>query len=161
MKGEDTFRWRPQQRTVIASNAKGTHMAIPAFKTETASSRLQKKIRLKAQDPIAAEEISKEMGVNPVLARVLAARGFRPDDTLRHFINPSLKEGLPNPSKLKNLKEAAALIAEVHKAGKAIAICCDFDVDGLSGARSFTICSMSLEFAQKSLFLIASSMGTD
>ncbi len=133
MRGEDTFRSHPQQRTVKPTNAKGTHMAIPAFKTETASSRLQKKIRLKAQDPIAAEEISKEMGVNPVLARVLAARGFRPDETLRHFINPSLKEGLPNPAQLKNLKEAAALIGEVHKAGKAIAICCDFDVDGLSG----------------------------
>ncbi len=108
-------------------------MAIPAFKTETGASRTQKKIRLKPQDPTGADEIAKAMGVDPVLGRVLAARGFRPDDTLKQFINPSLREGLPNPTKLKNVGEAAALIHDTHKAGKAIAICCDFDVDGLSG----------------------------
>jgi single-stranded-DNA-specific exonuclease len=133
MAGEEASSTYPQQRTVSRLTKRVYFMAIPVYKTETGSSRTQKKIRLKPQDSIAAEQISKEMGVNPVLGRVLAARGFRPDETLKQFINPSLREGLPNPSQLKNLKEAAALIGEVHKAGKAIAICCDFDVDGLSG----------------------------
>ena len=44
-----------------------------------------------------------------------------------------MRNGLPDPSKLKNLKLAAQTIAAVHREGGSIAICCDFDVDGLSG----------------------------
>jgi single-stranded-DNA-specific exonuclease len=68
-----------------------------------------------------------------VVARILAARGFSPDEELSNYLNPTLRNGLPDPSKLMNLKKAAEAIVACHKAGKSIAICCDFDVDGLSG----------------------------
>lgn len=106
-------------------------MAIPV--DSTACTKAHKKIRLKRQDEDAAQKISDEMKVNPVVGRILAARGFKPNEDLKHFISPTLKEGLPDPSKLKNLAEASKLIREVHQAGQGIAICCDFDVDGLSG----------------------------
>jgi single-stranded-DNA-specific exonuclease len=108
-------------------------MAIPAFKTETAAVRAHKRIRLKPQHEDIARSISDSMNVDPVIGRILAARGFLPNDDLKHFISPTLKEGLPDPSKLKNLNAAAKLIRSVHESGKGIAICCDFDVDGLSG----------------------------
>ena len=66
-------------------------------------------------------------------ASILAARGFRPGQDLANYISPTLKNGLPEPEKLKNLAAAAKLIADVHRAGGSVAICCDFDVDGLSG----------------------------
>lgn len=106
-------------------------MAIP--QDNSAASKAHKRIRLKPQDEGAARKISDEMKLNPVIGRILAARGFRPDQDLKNFISPTLKEGLPDPSQLKNLSEASKLIHEVHKAGQGIAICCDFDVDGLSG----------------------------
>jgi len=110
-------------------------MAIPAYKGDASgvSNRAHRGIRLRAQNPDVAKQIADNFSINPVVARVLAARGFQPDVTLRNFISPSLKEGLPDPSTLKNLSAACKLIASIHRAGKAIAICCDFDVDGLSG----------------------------
>jgi single-stranded-DNA-specific exonuclease len=99
----------------------------------TSSSQVFKKIRCKKQDPQMAETIASEMKTSAVVARVLAARGFKPGDELNNFISPTLKSGLPNPAELKNLDKAAKLIGEEHRKGGAVAICCDFDVDGLSG----------------------------
>lgn len=92
-----------------------------------------KRIRLRAQHPDLAESIASGYSLNPVTGRILAARGFKNDVSLKNFINPSLKESLPEPSALKNLDAACALIKKTIDAGSSIAICCDFDVDGLSG----------------------------
>lgn len=109
-------------------------MAIPAFKNEpSASSRVNKKIRVKEHDASVADAITSEMKTNPVVGRILAARGYTPGPELESYLEPTLKNGLPDPSKLMNLAAAAKLIADVHRGGGAIAICCDFDVDGLSG----------------------------
>lgn len=123
---------RLRNKTMVYSSSKA--MAIPQFKTEpTASTRVNKKIRVKQHDPELAKAIADEMKVNPVVGRILAARGFSPGQDLANYIAPTLKNGLPDPSKLKNLQQAAKLIADCHRAGGSIAICCDFDVDGLSG----------------------------
>lgn len=92
-----------------------------------------KVIRLKKQHPKEAEKIGKKFGLSAVSARVLAARNFKADDELKHFITPSLREGLPEPRRLMNLTAACQLIADIARQAKKIAICCDFDVDGLSG----------------------------
>ena len=90
-------------------------------------------IRLKEQHPKIAAQIAENFDLSPIAARVLAARGFKPDRRLKDFISPTLKEGLPDPRELKNLSAACELIADTAKAKQPVAICCDFDVDGLSG----------------------------
>jgi single-stranded-DNA-specific exonuclease len=92
-----------------------------------------KRIRLKKHDPEIARAIVQEMQTHDVVGRVLAARGFSPGEDLRNYLSPTLRSGIPDPSKLKNLQAAAQTIATAHRKGKRIAICCDFDVDGLSG----------------------------
>jgi len=92
-----------------------------------------KSIRLRSQHPEHAAAIADEHRVSPLTARVLAARGFACGPALNHFLQPTLKEGLPDPEKLLNLDKACELIARTIEAGEGIAICCDFDVDGLSG----------------------------
>lgn len=92
-----------------------------------------KTIRLRSQDNYLADEIAKIHKLTPVSSRVLAARGFLPDKKLKNFIQPSLREGLPHPIELKNLVKACELISQIVKEKRSIAICCDFDVDGLSG----------------------------
>lgn len=108
-------------------------MVISSFKKEPASSRVNKRIRLKPHDSEVAEAISTKMKTSPVVGRILAARGFSPNEDLVNYLTPTLKSGLPDPSRLKNLGAAAKLIADVHRSGGSVAICCDFDVDGLSG----------------------------
>jgi len=93
-----------------------------------------KKVKVKSQNLEEAKLIARDFNLNLVTARILAARGYKSDLKLKNFIQPTLKEGLPSPKDLLNLDKAAKLIAKTAEAGKSIAICCDFDVDGLSGA---------------------------
>lgn len=96
---------------------------IPALKT----------VRLKPQNLTSAQEIETKLKLSSVSSRILAARGFTPGEDLEKFINPSLKDGIPHPKDLKGLTEAVTLIKETIKNNEAIAITCDFDVDGLTG----------------------------
>lgn len=92
-----------------------------------------KRIRLRAQHPKIAKKIEEDFSLSQVSSAVLAARGFKPTDELKHYIRPTLKEGLPDPFKLKNIDKAVEIIGQTIKQGAPIAICSDFDVDGLSG----------------------------
>lgn len=95
--------------------------------------QIQKRIGVKPPRPESAERIQHEFGLPGPIARILAARGFDADQRLKIFLKPSLQEGLPSPSDLRNIDRACELIAEVVRDKGSIAICCDFDVDGLSG----------------------------
>jgi single-stranded-DNA-specific exonuclease len=111
-------------------------MAIPAYAehgSKNGSSKVMKRIRLRSHDSNIAHAIVNELKTHDVVGRILAARGFFPGEDLKNYLQPTLRNGLPDPSKLKNLPEAVEAIAACHRAGKTIAICCDFDVDGLSG----------------------------
>lgn len=93
-----------------------------------------KRIKLRAQRWEQAESIAERYDLSPVAARVLAARGYSThEEELEHFVNPTLRSGLPSPGKLKGLAAGAELVRKVVDAGGSVAICCDFDVDGLSG----------------------------
>jgi len=94
---------------------------------------VQKKIALRSQDPAGAQLIAEEYKLAPLTARILASRNFLIDHKLETYLKPTLQKGLIEPDKLKNLAEGAALIASHVKNKNKIAICCDFDVDGLSG----------------------------
>lgn len=100
---------------------------------ETTLKVAHKAIELKAQHPKTAAAISKDQGVSAIAASVLAARGFKPGGELKNYLSPTLKEGLPDPAKLKGLEEACLLIRGAVSRREKIAIACDFDVDGLSG----------------------------
>lgn len=105
-----------------------------AFKSETLRlSGLEKEIVVREQKAAIAEAIQKTNNVTAVTARVLAARGFVPGKELDEYLDPKLQSGLPDPDLLKNLNPACALVQQVVATKKPIAICCDFDVDGMSG----------------------------
>jgi single-stranded-DNA-specific exonuclease len=88
---------------------------------------------LRQQNDAVASAIQQSLATSRVVAAILAARGFVPGSDLANYITPTLRNGLPDPAQLKNVAEAAKVIVSCHRQGKAIAICCDFDVDGLSG----------------------------
>ena len=81
-------------------------MAIPAHGSDGhsgkggASARVNKRIRIRAQDLVRAKDLTDELKVSPVVGRVLAARGFSPGEDLRNYITPTLKNGLPDPSRV-------------------------------------------------------------
>ena len=70
------------------------------------------------------------------IASMLASRGITPD-TIEMFLEPRLRDLLPNPSAFKDMDKACALLAETIIAKKPIGIFGDYDVDGACSAAIF------------------------
>ena len=68
-----------------------------------------------------------------IAARIMAARGIAHEHA-DHFLNPTLKAALPDPSCLKDMDAAALRIARAIESGERIAIFADYDVDGATSA---------------------------
>jgi single-stranded-DNA-specific exonuclease len=106
-----------------------------AAREETSSSpqRAKKRIELREQNPARAKVLAELFQLSPVAARVLAARELKDDEAVELYLRPTLAKGIPHPREAKNMLAAAQMIAQAVIEKKKIAICCDFDVDGLSG----------------------------
>jgi single-stranded-DNA-specific exonuclease len=68
-----------------------------------------------------------------IIARVLVARGVPPEE-IEDFLNPSLKQALPDPSHLLDMDVAAERVARALTQGECIAIFGDYDVDGATSS---------------------------
>lgn len=67
------------------------------------------------------------------LARVLVARGVTPE-AAAGFLEPTLRDLLPDPQRLRDMEKAAARFLRAVKGREKIAIFADYDVDGGSSA---------------------------
>jgi single-stranded-DNA-specific exonuclease len=67
------------------------------------------------------------------VARIMADRGLTPE-TLDSYLDPKLRDLLPNPSRFKDLDKAASRLADAVEVGKPIGIFGDYDVDGAAAA---------------------------
>jgi single-stranded-DNA-specific exonuclease len=93
-----------------------------------------KRWRSRLEDDRAALALAQQLEISEILARVLAARGIAAEDVER-FLNPALRDALPDPSTLKDMDLAASRMAEAIQAGEKVAVFGDYDVDGAtSGA---------------------------
>jgi len=80
-----------------------------------------------------AEAMVQETRLPLPLARVLAARGVAPQDAAR-FLEPQLRDLLPDPRHMKDMQRAAARFLQAVSAREPIAIFADYDVDGGASA---------------------------
>jgi single-stranded-DNA-specific exonuclease len=93
-----------------------------------------KRWRARLEDERGALALAQQLEISEILARVLAARGIAAEDA-DGFLNPTLRDALPDPSRLRDMDKAAACLAEAIRAGDKIAVFGDYDVDGAtSGA---------------------------
>ena len=72
-------------------------------------------------------------GVPDIVARILAGRGVTLDAAAR-FLDPTVRELLPDPSSLTDMDRAANRLAEAVKRREPVAIFGDYDVDGAASA---------------------------
>ena len=77
------------------------------------------------------KKATQELGVSEVLCRLLAIRNVEADQSL-DFLNPKIKNSMPNPFLLKSMDEAVKLIIKHIKEESQICIYGDYDVDGAS-----------------------------
>ena len=85
--------------------------------------------RLPANLANTAAAISQQHGLPELLGRTLAARGITPDG-VPVFLNPTIKELMPDPSTFTAMDKATQRIAGAISKREPVAIFGDYDVDG-------------------------------
>ncbi|MEQ8356873.1 MAG: single-stranded-DNA-specific exonuclease RecJ [Kiloniellaceae bacterium] len=92
--------------------------------------------------------LSQQLGLPEVIGRVLAARGVTAEEAGR-FLNPTLRDYLPDPSVLMDMDRAVARLLRAVEAGERLAVFGDYDVDGATSsavlARFFAALGIELE----------------
>ena len=73
--------------------------------------------------------LAQQLGIPEIVGRLLAMRGVSPEHA-PHFLAPSLRALMPDPSCLTDMDKAAARMAQAVQAGETIGIFGDYDVDG-------------------------------
>lgn len=89
--------------------------------------------RLRETDLREALTIEQKCGVDPVLARILASRGQRYDD-INAYLNPSLRNEMPDPYVMQDMESAAERICQAVLKGEQAGVFGDYDVDGTTAA---------------------------
>jgi single-stranded-DNA-specific exonuclease len=77
-----------------------------------------------------ASILAQEAGISPLQARLLVNRGISEPEAARAFLSPLLS-GMHDPSLLRDLREAGAIILRAVDAGRPVVIYGDYDADGL------------------------------
>jgi single-stranded-DNA-specific exonuclease len=95
---------------------------------------LQKRWVVKEADSQSILRQSKELGVSPLLARILVLRGLTDDNAARRYLSSSLRADLPSPFEMAGMEPAVRRVVDAIKNSEQIAIWGDYDVDGTTGA---------------------------
>ncbi len=77
--------------------------------------------------------LSQQLGLPEIIGRVLAARGVGVEEA-EGFLNPTLRDYLPDPSAFADMDKAAERLAKAIGAGEKIAVFGDYDVDGATSS---------------------------
>ena len=98
-----------------------------------------------------AATMAQAIGISPVIAQVLLNRGMTTVDEAKVFLNPEL-EGLPSPLEdFPDLALSLELLINAIHAGQKIAICGDYDADGMTSTalllRSLRSLGATVEYA--------------
>jgi len=83
------------------------------------------------------DETDNNYGPDNLLQKILISRGIADKAAQELFLNPSIKEYMPNPSVLRDMDTAANVIADAILNNDKIAIYGDYDVDGITSTAIF------------------------
>ena len=106
--------------------------ADPAF-LGVENSLTGRRWRARLHDGRQALAIAEACSLPEILGRVLAARGITVE-TCESYLNPSMRDDMPDPSVLLDMDRAAERLAGAIAAGEPITVYGDYDVDGATSA---------------------------
>src|SRR5687767_10960467 len=86
---------------------------------------------LPTEDAEAAALLARELGLHPVCARVLVARGRRTPDAAAELLRDRLAD-LPDPSLMLGMDRAVERLVRALHAGERLTLYGDYDVDGVT-----------------------------
>ncbi len=85
--------------------------------------------RARHGDERAGLALAQRFGLPEIIGRLLAARGIGAEEAER-FLEPSLRNSLPDPAHLKDMEKAVVRLVAAVRGGETIAVFGDYDVDG-------------------------------
>ncbi len=91
-----------------------------------------KRWMLREQDPQRAMALADALGVSPVIAGLLIARGYQDQESAQRFLRPSLDQ-LHDPFLMLGMREAVARLVRAIDSREPILVYGDYDVDGTTG----------------------------
>ncbi len=89
--------------------------------------------RIRLSDDRQALALSQRLALPEVVGRVLAGRGIGLDDA-ELFLNPTLRDLLPDPSHLLDMDRAVERLVRAVRDGETICVFGDYDVDGATSS---------------------------
>jgi len=89
------------------------------------------------QDAVAAELLTRELGVLPAAARVLTARGYLTVDDARLHLSPQ-PDGLHDPFGMSGVPEAVERLVATCRRGGRVVVFGDYDCDGIGALAILT-----------------------
>jgi len=95
---------------------------------------MQRRWRLRPGLPKASARLSAELGLSPLVAHMLAARGIDSSEKATAFLDPKLGEHLRSPMLFRQMPRAADRVVRALDRNERIGIYGDYDVDGMSGS---------------------------
>ncbi|WP_169568719.1 single-stranded-DNA-specific exonuclease RecJ [Sneathiella limimaris] len=104
----------------------------PAF-LDVEKSLMGKRWRLRSDDDRSSLALSQKLGLPEIVGRVLTGRGVGIEDA-DHYLDPKLRELLPDPSHFQDMDKGAKRLAEAIRAGENIYVFGDYDVDGATSS---------------------------
>ncbi len=93
--------------------------------------------RARLGDERAGLAIAQRLALPEIVGRLLAGRGIGPE-AAESFLNPTLRDLLPDPSRFRDMDSAAERLAHAVRNGEGIAVFGDYDVDGATSSALLT-----------------------
>ncbi|MBL8707753.1 MAG: single-stranded-DNA-specific exonuclease RecJ, partial [Rhodospirillaceae bacterium] len=93
--------------------------------------------RRRACDERLGLAISQRLGLSDLMGQLLAARG-QTLESAASYLEPRLRDLMPDPARFKDMAAAASRLADAIGAGEQIAIFGDYDVDGATSTALLT-----------------------
>ena len=87
---------------------------------------------MREPDHSRAAQLAATVGVSPIVADLLVARGYEDAESARSFLNPSLDQ-LHDPFLMRGMSDAVARLVQAIDRREPILIYGDYDVDGTTG----------------------------
>ena len=89
--------------------------------------------RARPSDERAGLALAQRLDLPEIVGRLLAGRGIGPE-AAESFLNPTLRNLLPDPSRFHDMDGAADRLARAVREGEGIAVFGDYDVDGATSS---------------------------
>jgi single-stranded-DNA-specific exonuclease len=106
--------------------------SAPACSVSSPANRPSKRWIVRQPDEVRATALAQALGLSPIVAGLLVARGYADADSAKAFLTPTLDQ-LHDPFLMLGMSEAVSRMQHAIERAEPILIYGDYDVDGTTG----------------------------